>query len=279
MDTELEDAREGLYRWLGRCLVQVQGIEMRLKQLLASRSFGGTVEEIEEQLATRHQDYATNTLGTLVKLVTTEFLLEDGQEPPPTPDRPEVLVPTFHMRHHISMAPERLEAMRQELAELVAWRNDTVHHLATLFPLNTAQGCQAAREHLERFSEKLTRHREEIESWVKGFVDAQGYWAKVVSSPEYQDHVLDGILPDGTVQWDVSGIVRALRNAAGQRGAGAWMPLDEAIVWIRREDPTQIPSRYRCSTYRQAIHESRAFDVRREPGADGRMVFLYRPRG
>lgn len=278
MDVEQEKAREGLYRWLGRCLVQVQGIEMRLKRLLASRSFGGTVEEIEEQLATQHLDYATNTLGTLVRLVTTEFLLEDGQEPLPGPDVPDVLVPTFHVRHNLLMAPGQLETMRQELAELVAWRNDTVHHLATLYPLNTAQGCRDAQQYLESFSGKLDRHRKEIESWVTGMVHAHQQHLQLMSSPEYLDMVFDGILPDGSVQWDVSGMVRALRNAARTRGEGAWMPLDEAIVWIRREDPTQIPSRYRCSTYRQAIHESRAFDVRREPGGDGRMVFLYRPR-
>ncbi len=278
MDVELEEAREGLYRWLGRCLVQVQGIEMRLKQLLALSSFGGTVEEIEDQLAKRHLDYATNTLGTLVRLVTTEFLLEDGQEPPATPDRPDVRVPTYHERFNITMAPERLEVMKQDLAEMVAWRNDTVHHLATLYPLNSAQGCQDAQAYLENFSGKLDRHRQEIESWVDGMVETHTYRVQLMRSSAWMDYVKDGILPDGSVQWDISGMVRALRNAARTRGEGVWMPLDEAIAWIRHEAPTQIPSRYRCSTYRQAIHESCAFDVRREQGGDGRMVFLYRPR-
>lgn len=278
MDAELNAAREGLYRWLGRCLVQVQGIEMRLKQLLASRSFGGTVEEIEEQLATRHLDYATNTLGTLVKLVTTDFLLAEGQESALISDEPDVTAPTLRVRYSITMDPERLAAMRQELAELVTWRNDTVHHLATLYPLNTAQGCRQAQEYLENFSGKLDNHRQEIESWVSGFVDAHAYQVQLMNSPEYRDMLFDGIFPDGSVQWDVSGIVRALSNAASTRAKGVWMPLDEAIAWIRREAPTQIPSRYKCSTYRQVIHESRAFEVRREPGADGRMVLFYRAK-
>lgn len=278
MDNELDASRNALFHSLGRSLVRVQSIEVTLKHLLASRSFGGTVEELETWMTERHADYATNTLGTLVNELLERYLVSESYEAQEVPDPPESTHIYFRFENVVTMDDSRLLEMRTLFKGIVATRNDIVHHLAELFPLKTPDGCADAQTFLSNFESSLGEAREELKCWVEAREKAAQLHTQFTMSEEFNNYVFDGILPDGTVQWELAGIVRALRTAARDRPSGDWMPLDEAIAWIRREAPLQIPSRYNCSTYRQAIHESRAFDVKREPGPDGPLVFMYRPK-
>lgn len=118
----------------------------------------------------------------------------------------------------------------------------------------------------------------EVKAWAEAHDKSRELASQFMREPEFEKLLFDGIHPDGTVNWEMAGIVRALRNAADSLSPGNWTPLDEAVAWIRREAPLQIPSRYKCATYRQAIHESKAFDVKRERTADGSTHFLYRSK-
>lgn len=276
MSIELDVGLSALYSSLGRNLVRVQSIELVLKRLLASRSFGGTVEELERWMIERHADYATNTLGTLTNELLKSYLVSDSYVAEEAPDPPPSKNIYFRFEKVVTMEASRLLEMRTLFKGLVASRNDIVHHLAEIFPLKTLEGCREAQAFLAQFESSLEKAWEELNAWAEVHDKALQLHAEFVKSPAFINYLMDGILPDGTVQWDVSGIVRALRNAAKSRPKGEWMPLDEAIDWIRCEAPLQIPSRYGCTTYRQAIHESQAFEVKREPRPDTSGVFLYR---
>lgn len=267
-------ARDTLFLTLGRCLVRAQAIELTLKRLLATRVIGGTVEDLEQQLAKQHADFATNTLGALVNEMLEHYLVSVSHGAKEAPDPPSGTHIYFRFESVVTMEDSRLLEMRTLFKGLVATRNDVVHNLAELFPLKTPEGCAEAQAFLASFETNLGKVWEELKGWA----EAREKAARFTMSQEFNTYLVDGILPDGSVQWEISGIVRALRNAARESPAGDWTPLDEAIVWIRREAPRQIPSRYRCTTYRQAIHESGAFEVKRERGVDGKTAFLYRPK-
>lgn len=270
--------RDTLFLTLGRCLVRVQAIELTLKRLLATRVFGGTVEDLEQQLAKQHADFATNTLGTLVNELLERHLVSESYESQETPDPPPGTSIYFRFESVVTMEDSRLLEMRNLFKGLVATRNDVVHHLAELFPLKTPEGCADAQAFLANFESRLGKVWEELKSWAEARDKAAKLHAEFTMSEEFNNYVFDGILPDGTVNWELSGIVRALRNAAKSRAVGDWMPLDEAIAWIRREAPLQIPSRYSCTTYRQAIRKSQAFEVNLESLPDGTTLFLYRSK-
>lgn len=278
MDNGLEASQQALFLVLGRSLVRVQSIELVLKRMLASRSFGGTVEDLEVWLTARHADYATNTLGTLVNELLDRFLVSENRESKEAPDPPDGTRIYLSFENVVTMEDARLLEMRSLFKGIVAARNDSVHHLAELFPLKTFEGCRDALAFVESLEAKLKSAWEELSAWADAREKAAQVYAEFMRSPQFNDYLLDGILPDGSVQWEVAGIVRALRQAAASRAEDDWMRLEDGIAWIRRESPTQTPSRYRCATYRQAIHESRAFDVKREPGPDGALVFMYRPK-
>lgn len=274
---ELTVAQEDVYLLLGRCMVQAQVLELALKRLLAYRSIGGTtVEEIERQLDKNFSDYKTNTLGTLVKVLLQAFLMPDGTEHPELTEPDNLTEPFFCFRFGIQMAPDQLADLSQSLGVLVTVRNDLVHHLVERYPLRTVEGCRQAKDHLKCFASMLDTHRTQFHHWLSSWRDSAKAVSEFTQSEEFEN-LLDGIRPDGTIDWSAAGIVAALSEAAEILSAGAWTRLDAACAWIQREAPSQIPSRYGCSTYRQVIHESRAFDVKRESDAEGCTVFLYKP--
>lgn len=278
MDYELDASRNALFHSLGRSLVRVQSIELTLKRLLASRSFGGTVEELENWMTERHADYATNTLGTLVNELLEQYLVSESYEAREAPDPPLSKSIYFRFENVVTMEDARLLEMRSLFKGLVAARNDIIHHLAERFPLKTPEGCTEAHAFLAAFESTLGNVWDELNRWAEARDKVAQLHAEFMKSPEFHNYLMDGILPDGTVQWEVSGIVRALRNAAKSRAEGDWMPLVEAVAWIRREAPLQIPSRYFCTTYRQAIRKSLAFETKLEPQPDGSTMFLFRPK-
>lgn len=270
--------RESLFQLLGRCLVRVQEVELLLKRLLAVRTFGGTVEELEENLAARHADYRTNTLGTLVKEVLGSYLVSETYEHPEVPEPSRSSGVYVHFHNVVTLSDERLLEMRQLFTLFVSTRNDVVHHLAELFQLGTPDGLTQAHEFLTGFEKCLDEVCAESKAWAESYDKLIEMTGLLNTGPEVENLLFDGIHPDGTVDWEVAGIVRALRNAADALAPGSWAPLDDAVAWIRREAPMQIPSRYKCSTYRQALHESKAFEVKRERGADSATTFFYRAK-
>lgn len=57
--------------------------------------------------------------------------------------------------------------------------------------------------------------------------------------------------------------VRCLREAETRFATEGWTLLNTATPWIRAKDPDQHPQRYGCGSWRQVIHESRQFEIRR----------------
>lgn len=279
MDSSGTGSRNELYLALGCALVQVQCIELVLKQLLARRAFGGTVDQIEVRLASLHLDYATNTLGTLVKELFKDFIVPIGFEHPEVSDLAPGEKAAAHFRMFIHLVPDELARVKQQFEHIVTTRNDVVHHLASRFALQSEAGCVEARNYVESFSELLKSVWEDLKTWATSHDEARQEHEQFLKSDEGYAFVVDGILPNGKVMWPVSGMVSALRDAAQAHcRPDGWSKLSDAIDWIDTNAPTQTPSRYGCSTYRQAIHESKAFEVKRERDEEGSVAILYRSR-
>lgn len=279
-DADLTSRHEELYRLLGRSLIQVQGLEQLLKQLLASRYIGGTVPEIEKQLANRHLDYATNTFGTLVGELFKDYVVPEGFEHPDAPEPVNSTLPAMHIRYSVTLRVDEHARVKKTLEELVGTRNDIVHHLVTRFPLMKPEGAHDAVEYLRAFAENLKLGRELIRGWAEAQEALRVEQTNFMQSDAGYAMVVDGIMPNGEVIWPISGLVRALKEAAKVVASpGGWTPLNEAIAWIQTHDPTQTPSRYQCSSYRHAIQESKVFDVKKAQNADGTKAFLYCSKG
>ena len=155
MDSNVNIQSESLFRLLGKCLVQVQAVELVLKRLLAVRTFSGTVDEIENQLAARHADYKTNTLGILVEKVLEHYLVPEDYELPEAPEPPTKSRMFLHVRHVLPISDQRLVEMQRLLNSLVATRNVVVHHLSERFSLRTPEGITQALDYVGSFERTL----------------------------------------------------------------------------------------------------------------------------
>ena len=101
--------------------------------------------------------------------------------------------------------------------------------------------------------------------------------ASFARNPMFLDMVVDGIDSDGTVYWELAGIVRALKESVEHNATNDWLRHDVAQAWMAQHHPDQTPERYTCKTWPQVLHESRAFRLEYRP-ENGRKVAWIRAR-
>ena len=111
---------------------------------------------------------------------------------------------------------------------MVDLRNGLVHHFIERYNLRQADGCVKAREHLLVCYARIDKHYEQLRSWAKHMEQVRQLALPFMQSPACHDLVVNGIAPDGTVDWAVSGCVSALREAAAALAVDGWGSVNES---------------------------------------------------
>lgn len=278
-----EDLREELQhevqRRIGRCMLRLQQYERLMKAILAHHELAGPVETLDAQRATRTEKLSDKTLGTLVRSLFETYVVADGYERDLLPEdkTPSDRI-SMAVSLRITMEPERLAETRAAVEELVAMRNELVHHFIERFDLRSNDGCEAALRYLEGCYELVDRHCVELTDWARDMGRAQALMASFAQTEVVHDMVVNGIAPDGSFEWHATGIVRVLREAAAELSEGGWARLERARAWIEAHHPEQIPGKYGCRTWPQVLAESRLFDLEYRVGEDARKVAWFRER-
>jgi hypothetical protein len=269
-ENHVEALRE-VQRKLGRNLIRIQQLELMAKSMAAHSVVESQSGDIHGFLDKRKQDVAKKTLGQVVGDLTTDLFLlpasEEDQQQDHSVDPTNISIRTSF---RIEMSPEDHQRTQQRLTELVKLRNELVHHFIEIRDIWTESGCANADSYLddcyrmidERFEElrQIAQHQNELQKEMANFMQSDGF----------MDFVLHGILPDGTgVIWPSSTIVNLLRNAEATLAVDGWTPLARAIEYITGREPTHTPRRYACKSWRQVLHESSMFDIRREQSEPG----------
>lgn len=213
------------------------------------------------------------SLGRLVQKFTGELLTSrpsEGENAPgaPSAGRPSAEVAWASIRFNLSMSPEDNAHTKAGLAELLALRNDLVHHLMERFDIFDENGCRAASSHLDICREKIDGHLERLQGWATSVAQSQALALSFMQSKAFEDVFLHGINPDGTVCWARATIVECLREAETACQVDGWTALDAALRFISKENQDQIPSKYGCKTWRQILTQSGQFELRRGTGSD-----------
>jgi hypothetical protein len=269
---------------LGRCMLRLQQYERLLKSMVAGMALEGPFEQLQATRARQVASASDKSLGTLVRMFTGSHLIfapsESEKEPGDTSsDAQSAGVAWASMRFSISMSPERYEQTKAGLAELVALRNDLVHHLIERFDISDESGCRAATTHLESCYVQIDGHCERLKGWAMDVAESQALASSYLQSIAFEDAFVHGINLDGSVCWARSTIVECLREAETACQVGGWTSLDAAIDFISKENRDQIPSRYGCKTWRQVLRKSGLFELRSIGGSVGnRGETWYRSR-
>lgn len=278
-DNRGPERQREVQRLLGRCLLRLQQYEHLMKHIVAQHELAGPVDTLAGQLAARADELADKTLGTLVKALFETFVVGDGYERELLPeDKTPADRISMAISYRLMMEPRRLAETQATLKDLIAMRNDLVHHLIDRFDLWSDDGCEAAVRHLEGCYERVDRHHLELTDWARNMAQARATMASLVQSEAFHDMVVNGIAPDGSIEWPAAGIVTVLRQAASELSEGGWASLDRARRWIEANHPEQTPAKYGCRTWPQVLAESRLFDLEYRPGEKGRKVARYRVR-
>lgn len=250
-------------RLLGRCLLRLQQYERLLKAMIAMQKLSGTAETLPRALDARKAEVGDKTLGTLVGRLMGDYITKEGGELlDDTPNHPgDSIHVCFRMQ--LDLPAESHEALKADLRELVTLRNTLVHHFIELHDLWTVKGCQRAQDALTGSYAEIDRHFEQLATFARHMEETRKAHVEVLQSPQFLDMVVNGIGPDGQIHWPVAGIVGALRKAFLELSIDGWVNLDAAARWVSQHQPEQTPRKYGCSRWRQVIHESGQFELRR----------------
>lgn len=260
-DSPLELQRD-VQRKLGRCLLRLQQYEILLKALVAHGDIAGPPAELQAVRDAQVACAQKKTLGTLVGMLA-ERHLTSAQEDDSTEEPQGDGGIWFRFRFQVGLDSSQHQATTAAFRELVDLRNELVHHFLQRFNIWEVQGCTDADAYLDASYETIDGHYLTLRGWAQSMDEARALMASFMSTAAFEDLLVNGIAPDGSVDWSASGAVRCLREAETRFATEGWTPLNIATKWIRAQHPDQQPQRYGCGSWRQVIHESRMFEIRR----------------
>ena len=160
----------------------------------------------------------------------------------------------------MELSSEHYEKTQNDLKKLVSVRNTLVHHFIDQHDIWSIEGCNAARDDLLQTYDLINRHYDEVFCWAENIDRAKHFSAQALRSPVVLDLMIDGIAPNGSVDWPAAGIVRVLREAAAELAIEEWTLVNWAELWIAEKYPEQLPAKYGCKSWMHVLQESRLFE-------------------
>ncbi|MET0382651.1 MAG: hypothetical protein ABW032_04430 [Burkholderiaceae bacterium] len=185
------ELQQEVQRLLGRCMLRSQQYEHLLKAMLADHELAGTAGTLGARRAQRAEKVSGWTLGQLGNALFESFVVPDGSErdlPPEGTSSPGEASVAFRFR--LSMSREDWSRTKAAIEELVALRNELVHHFIERHDVWTEEGCATAVRHLDDCYQRIDRHFNELLGWAKRMDEARGLAAQFTLSPAFLDMLL-----------------------------------------------------------------------------------------
>ena len=284
-EPEFAASQREVQRKLGRCMFRLQQYEILAKALVGHRELSAPSGKMHEVQAKNVALAASKTLGQLVGELTGTFLKPLQSEPENNSAESEDgfgddQQAWFRFSNAIELPPERHQQLMQDLSDLVKMRNELVHHFIERFDVFTIDGCLVADNYLQGCYETIDGHYLTLRAWVEGVNGARKAAAEFMQSPEFLDFFMNVVVPDVKgVDWPSSRIVQLLKGEEEASAVEGWTLLNIAIPSIRAKEPEQTPKQYGCSSWREVIHKSQLFEIRKtkSAGENGTLVW-YRSK-
>lgn len=269
-----------LHSRLGRCVLRLQWYEQLLKALVIDHTSGGPISGVEAAREQRIKTYANQSLGMTVGAFTQSVLrLPDARASASDGAQPAVTEPTLTFQFGLGVTNEARGQIIDRLAEFVALRNGLIHKLVETFDLASTEGREGATQHLIDVERRIDDEWDQLRQWHQQMRDTQALVAAFIRSPRFEDMLVNGIRPDGSVDWPRAGIARVLREAAATLSPrDDWVRLDDAVDWIAEQHPDQTPERYGCRTWPDVLLDAKCFDIETRSNGSLEKTTWYRVR-
>ena len=119
-----------------------------------------------------------------------------------------------------------------------------------------------AETYLDGSYATFNNHYLQLKEWAANMENTRALSASFIKTQIFEDLVVNGINPDGTIDWPACGVVQALREAEVACAKESWTLLDSPIAWLRAVHSDQAPAKYRCKTWKQVLKRSKQFEIR-----------------
>lgn len=267
---------------LGRCMMRLQQYELLLKVMLVSMSVEGRAAAIETSANRRASVIQGKSLGALVGLFTADCLVSEAKEAEANESESAVAgltldAPFVSAQFKIVLPQEDHARVKDDLAKMIALRNELVHHLLERFNLSAESGCAAACDHLDSCHEEVARHFTTLQGWAAAKEQVTSLVSSMLRSSSFEEmlsHVLDNT--DFGLSF-MSGVVKYLKAAEIELSEDGWTRLESAIMYVAKVNRHETPRKYGCRTWRQLVTKSEQFEVRVEKSQiSGRRQVWYR---
>lgn len=277
-DEDLQSLQQEVQRLLGRCMLRLQQYERLIKAMVAHHKVSGPFHDLERAKATQIDEAARKTLGTLVGDLLGSYVVADEIDPPEvtTTNSPEN-VNWFAMQMSLGLPDAEFVRVESDLREMVVLRNNLVHHFIDQQDLWSPDGCRAAQDALIMAYDRIDHHFGQLRDWAEDMDKIRHTMSEFLQSKEFEELFVNGIAPDGKVNWDASGIVSALREAFSALAVDGWAPVAAAGKWVAKRYPEQLPAKYGCLSWRQVVHNAPILELRYLE-MDGQRTACYREK-
>ena len=281
-DKTTGELRTQVFELLGRCVLNLQKYELGMKEFLSLSVLKGNKHTWKTNLLERKSHYSSRTLGQLIgDLMGSHVLMEsESDKKSATNDQspPEPTLPEFETKMSLIVGQDEYQTLLDDLAYLVTTRNELVHHFLQRFPLVDQNSCRQAIDHLETVQGMLKSHMERLQSWDQTRVAGMSALKGFLNSPEFTAWIKFGFIPGGDIDWPSAGVVEELKRAESTLSKDGWTDLTLAIEVIKNRNPDLTPKAHGCVSWRNLLHTSGLFDIRRERGQGENSITFFRSR-
>lgn len=283
-EAKLTELRRLIAELVGKCTLRLQHYELSLKHFLATSELSVTKgRDFSTNFDARRQQYSSLTLGQLIKDFTGNHLsagpfegFEDEEyandnEPTPTSFQAQ-------FRFSTALSDEQYIKLCEDLGTLVKVRNELIHHFLSMHSLKDETGCLTAKQYLTETLELIDHHIEKLNELFQRRAAGFQILSDFMTS-DHMDHYLTlGYFPGQPIYWSATRAVDLLKRAESRFQSSGWTELLSAIDWIKSEAPQVSPKAYHCSSWRELLHTSSLFEIRKQHQKDSPTKTLYRSR-
>jgi hypothetical protein len=269
-NADIEVMRNEVLRKIGRNLLLFQQMEGMLKFLIANGAIAGYASDLPAVQKRRAEAISKRTMGQLVG----EFLETHLGEEADKQDGPEELREIWiSFRFRVETDAAYVEERRAALADIVAERNDLIHHFLPRWDPQSVESTQEADRYLECQREKALVELEVLRGMVKALEDGRRTFGEFVASGEWKRQFhLEGLRQ--------SRLVILLGDIAQQIGRDdGCVLLNTAGELLRQHAPEEfalMAQRLGHKTLKSLILATEIFDIVEEPTKKGGVRVMYR---
>lgn len=260
-------ARERVATLVGKCLLNFQLYEVRLKRIAPLIELSVTESDLDLRRC------STDTLGMLVKEFSAKALVLKGQ------DEPEEKL-GLTIRHRQSFFnKDDYDKRISSLAELVRERNYLVHHFYEDYDLSNVESCNEAEKYLDRILGQTNEWLDEQKQFMASMAALMELSTQIYADPNLSCRIYE-VPPSDINEWLMLNEVIALKAAEKLKASDGYTELDTAISYLQSTGIAHDAYRQiGLSSWQQLLYESGCFDIlKKKDEATGRWARRYRSK-